>query len=80
MLGSRLGEKLVEELVMAESKLRSTQWEKILLDEPDTIDSELLHQELTCLQSKTEMGNKEEILKYLQHLVPTYVPGKGAAG
>ena len=80
MLGSRLGEKLVEELVMAESKLRSTQWEKILLDEPDTIDSELLHQELTCLQSKAEMGNKEEILKYLQHLVPTYVPGKGAAG
>ena len=80
MVGSRPGEKLVEELVMAESKLRSTQWEKILLDEPDRIDSELLHRELSYLRSKAESGNKEEILMHLQRLVPTYVPGKGATG
>jgi FlaA1/EpsC-like NDP-sugar epimerase len=72
MTGSRPGEKIVEELVLAESKLIPTRWEKILLDEPDSIDSGLLHRALQELSAQVEMGDRETILEGLRALVPSY--------
>ena len=72
--GSRPGEKIVEELVIAESQLQATQWEKILLDAPDSIDSNCLREELEKLRVKVETGDRGDILTHLRRLVPTYSP------
>ncbi len=74
LTGVRPGEKLVEELVMSESKLAATKWKKILFDEPDCIDSEHLHIELQGLRAKVEQADRAEIVARLQRLVPSYVP------
>ena len=70
--GSRPGEKIFEELVMAKNKLRATEWTKILLDEPDRIDSDHLHGALAVLHSEVDSCSRGELLTHLQHLVPTY--------
>ena len=75
--GSRPGEKIVEELVIAESQLQATQWEKILLDAPDSIDSNCLREELEELRAKVETGDRGDILTHLRRLVPTYSPVEG---
>ena len=74
--GSRPGEKIVEELVRAQSQLQTTEWNKILFDEPDCIDSGHLREALQALRSRVEWGDRADILAELQCLVPTYTPGE----
>ena len=72
--GARPGEKIVEELVIAEGGLQRTEWGKILLDEPDCIDSAHLHRELEALRSQVDLGDREKLLAGLRRLVPSFVP------
>ncbi len=72
--GAKPGEKMVEELVSTEGQLQVSQWEKILFDEPDRIDSERLHRALEGLRLQIEAGGLEGILRQLKRLVPTYAP------
>ena len=72
--GARPGEKIVEELVVAEGQLQKTAWEKILLDEPDCIDSTHLRRELEALRSQVDLSNRQELMKGLKRLVPSFIP------
>lgn len=67
-IGLRPGEKLYEELLMAEEGLRSTHHEKIYIAKPMAIDVKMLEKELDEL---LELEGKE-LKKKLKKIVPTY--------
>lgn len=73
--GLRPGEKLYEELLMAEEGLKSTQNELIHIGKPIDIDSKKLFGELEdlCVSLKNEKCNIREIIS---NIVPTYQYGK----
>ena len=73
-IGPRPGEKLVEEVVHAAECLRPTQWEKILLDEPDQIDFDCFYQRLKELEICAAAGENERLVALLRKLVPAYAP------
>jgi FlaA1/EpsC-like NDP-sugar epimerase len=72
--GLRPGEKLFEELLMAEEGLAATKHEKIFIGKPLEIDIEELKEELQKLRF-IATGSKEGIIEFMKKLVPTY---KGA--
>jgi FlaA1/EpsC-like NDP-sugar epimerase len=68
--GLRPGEKLYEELLMAEEGIQSTSHEKIFVAQPLFVDYKKLHSEIVALQEIImSNGNLENVLK---HIVPTY--------
>jgi FlaA1/EpsC-like NDP-sugar epimerase len=69
--GLRPGEKLYEELLMAEEGLTATKHEKIHVGKPLDIDMDELKKELQKLRF-VSMGSKEGILEFIKRLVPTY--------
>ena len=74
-IGSRPGEKLVEEVVYSAGRLRSTQWNKILLDEPDQIDFDHFQQQLEELGVCAAAGESNRLVELLKEMVPTYAGG-----
>jgi FlaA1/EpsC-like NDP-sugar epimerase len=71
--GLRPGEKLYEELLMAEEGLQSTKNNKIFIAKPLYCDFALLKQKLEQLRIELEKQPKDEdIKKKVQALVPTY--------
>ncbi len=73
--GLRPGEKLYEELLTAEEGVVATKHEKIYVAKISTQVSEKGFQEqLARLQSIIEQHDKEEIVRWLRQMVPTYVP------
>ena len=72
--GFRPGEKLAEEIVASREGMPLTQWEKILLDRPDEIDSAKLYQDLEALEEGIRGFDWTRIVSLLQRLVPTYTP------
>ncbi|AEE95537.1 polysaccharide biosynthesis protein [Mahella australiensis] len=69
--GLRPGEKLYEELLMAEEGLQATKHKKIYIAQPADYDIRLLKEELEKLRFIL-LGNGDEIVDFLGKLVPTY--------
>jgi len=71
--GLRPGEKLYEELLMAEEGLTATKHEKIFIGKPIFSDLDTLRKELDNLK-RIIMESDEGLVKYMEKLVPTYKP------
>ena len=74
--GLRPGEKLYEELLMADGVLQKTKYDKIFIEKSMTLDSEQLDRELTMLSNILGMeirGLSELIEPIMRKLVPTYI-------
>ena len=69
--GLRPGEKLYEELLMAEEGLTATKHEKIFIGKPMNIDMDELKKELEKLKF-IATGSNEGIIEFVKELVPTY--------
>lgn len=69
--GLRPGEKIFEELLMAEEGLRATKHEKIFIGKALYLDINKLHTELDNLNDLLLM-NPEDIMTFMANLVPTY--------
>ena len=72
IIGLRPGEKLYEELLMAEEGLNSTKNNKIFVGRPEIIDMKELRKHLEELKLIVANGSREELIKKLEDLVPTY--------
>ena len=73
--GLRPGEKLYEELLMAEEGLTETKYDKIHVARPSNIDMEKLEAKLAKLQyllDNTNNEQKDEIKDVISEVVPTY--------
>ena len=71
--GLRPGEKLYEELLMEEEGLTATKYEKIFVGKPVFTDINSLRKELDNLK-RILIGSDEDLIEYMEHLVPTYKP------
>ncbi|WHH61716.1 nucleoside-diphosphate sugar epimerase/dehydratase [Petroclostridium sp. X23] len=69
--GLRPGEKLYEELLMAEEGLTATKHEKIFVGKPIHIDHKTLVHEINALKALV-FGSGEDIGEYIERIVPTY--------
>lgn len=69
--GLRPGEKLYEELLMAEEGLESTQNNKIFVAQPVHTDLEMLRRQIDLLK-EVIMTNADEVMEYVKTIVPTY--------
>jgi len=69
--GLRPGEKLYEELLLAEEGLQATKNDKIYVAQPVFTDLALLKREIEHLK-KIIADNSEQIPDYLKHILPTY--------
>ena len=72
VVGLRPGEKLYEELLMAENKLSETKHEKIFIEMPAKIEYTVLKERITELIDASNKGNKEKVKIELKKIVPTY--------
>lgn len=72
----RPGEKLYEEILSAEEGVESTKFEKILkARKSEEIKSEFLMEKINFLiKTSCQNNNREEIIKLLKEIVPTYTP------
>jgi FlaA1/EpsC-like NDP-sugar epimerase len=70
--GLRPGEKLYEELLMAEEGLSKTKHEKIFIGRPTYANMEELRNSFHELSAILENGTKEELIEKIGKLVPTY--------
>ncbi len=70
--GLRPGEKLYEELLMAEEGLNCTKHQKIFIGQPGFVDISVLRKELEKLKFVMN-GSSEDLIKYVKDMVPTYV-------
>jgi FlaA1/EpsC-like NDP-sugar epimerase len=71
-IGLRPGEKLYEELLLAEEGITATKHEKIFIGKPVHIDIGHLTKELMALDSILISGTKEMIEPIIKKLVPSY--------
>ncbi|MGE4284851.1 MAG: polysaccharide biosynthesis protein [Clostridia bacterium] len=69
--GLRPGEKLYEELLMAEEGLTATRHEKIFIGQPIFADLKMLHGELEKLKDVI-VNENENLNKFMETIVPTY--------
>ena len=71
--GLRPGEKLFEELLMAEEGLRKTANQRIFIGNPLPVDPNLLKSQLSMLEHEAwdECGNMKELVR---EIVPEYQP------
>ncbi|MGL5150745.1 MAG: polysaccharide biosynthesis protein [Clostridium sp.] len=75
IVGLRPGEKLYEELLMAENELSETQHDKIFIEMPANIDYEVLVQKIRNLELVSLKEDKNIIKDELHKIVPTYSNG-----
>ena len=77
--GLRPGEKLYEEILMAEEGLTQTQHDKIHIAKPMNIDMDMIENKLEKLRVLLETANnddKERIKDTIKQIVPTFRDGK----
>lgn len=72
--GLRPGEKLYEELLMAEEGLTKTAHNKIFVGRPSFTELHILEKKLESLFQAASKNNAEQTKKLLMELVPTYKP------
>jgi FlaA1/EpsC-like NDP-sugar epimerase len=70
--GLRPGEKLYEELLMAEEGLQSTSNKKIFIGNQIAVDNATFEDRLTRLRACAESNNSDETVQMLSELVPTF--------
>jgi len=70
--GLRPGEKLYEELLMNNDKLRKTAHDKIFIDKPKTLPLGKLIKQIEDLVFVSKIGNKNMLKEKLKEIVPTY--------
>jgi len=75
--GLRPGEKLYEELLLAEEGLKATKHDKIYIAQPVFTDLALLKRELDII-GKMLNSSAEQIKDYLINIVPTYKKAQGS--
>lgn len=75
-IGLRPGEKLYEEMLMAEEEMKDTANKMIHVGHPIQIDEEKFMEQLDELKEYV-MQEPDDIRGYVQQIVPTYVPKKG---
>jgi FlaA1/EpsC-like NDP-sugar epimerase len=71
--GLRPGEKLYEELLMAEEGLTNTEHKKIFIGKPIDIDKKMIKENLELLQEIVKNEDIELIEYVIKKLVPTYI-------
>ena len=72
----RPGEKLFEEILRAEEGVETTEYEKIFTARSATEESyEFLAEKINLLIKTSSPNNKNEIIRLLKEIVPTYTPG-----
>ena len=71
--GLRPGEKLYEELLMAEEGLAQTEHKKIFVGRPEFIGMDELKKGLEVLKEAVECGDSEKVRTVLEEVVPTYI-------
>ena len=77
--GLRPGEKLYEEILMAEEGLTETKHDKIHIAKPSNVNIEMIQEKLTKLKKLVDTNNneqKDEIKKVIHEVVPTYKEAK----
>ena len=77
--GLRPGEKLYEEILMAEEGLQATKHDKIHIAEPMNINMDMIENKLKKLNKLLETSNNEDkvkIRKVIKDIVPTFRDGK----
>jgi FlaA1/EpsC-like NDP-sugar epimerase len=75
----RPGEKLFEEILSAEEGVETTEYEKILKARSTTEGSyEFLVEKINLLIKTSSPNNKNEIMRLLKEIVPTYTPSKNS--
>lgn len=72
--GLRPGEKLYEELLLNTDTALKTEHNKIFIECPETLSLEELEQRLAVLRQIVADDDREELVRYLTDLVPTYHP------
>lgn len=70
--GLRPGEKLYEELLMAEEGLRKTKYDKIHIGQPGSIEFNVFKKSFTRLDEIIGRGTDEELKELVQCIIPTY--------
>ena len=70
--GLRPGEKLYEELLMAEEGLTNTEYEKIFIGAPSFVDINELTKQLDVLKEVANRNDSEGVKKMMAEIVPTY--------
>lgn len=71
--GLRAGEKLFEEILLSEEGLKKTSNNKIYVGKQIDFDDKKFLDDLKQMQVVCEFCDKDEILKLLKKLVPTYI-------
>ena len=71
--GLRPGEKLYEELLMAEEGMTNTEHEKIYIAKPIDVDKEILYNKLINLMDIIDTLTDDEVKQRVAELVPTYI-------
>ena len=70
--GLRPGEKLYEELLMAEEGLTNTEYEKIFIGAPSFVDINELTKQLDALKEVANRNDSEGVRAMMAEIVPTY--------
>lgn len=70
--GLRPGEKLYEELLMAEEGLTNTEYEKIFIGAPSFVNINELTKQLDALKEVANRNDSEGVKKMMAEIVPTY--------
>ncbi len=73
IVGLRPGEKLYEELLMAEEGLEKTQHSKIFVGRPYVMEMDALEEKLVLLRSAVDSKDNEKIRDIMEEVVPTYI-------
>ncbi|MDK2946233.1 MAG: hypothetical protein PWQ85_1009 [Geotoga sp.] len=71
-IGLRPGEKLYEELLLAEEGLQKTRNSKIFVGKPQEIPYDELMDQLDRLRKAIELNDYEKLIKIIKEIVPTY--------
>lgn len=82
IIGMRPGEKLYEELLMAEENLQETGHEKIFITQPMDFTNEEIEEKLNSLRNiiDNDITDKDIIKQTMKHCVPTYKDPKEING
>ncbi len=73
IVGLRPGEKLYEELLMAEEGLEGTEHSKIFVGRPYAIEMSAMEEKLKLLSDAVSSHDNEKIRDILEEVVPTYI-------
>lgn len=72
IIGLRPGEKLYEELLLNHDLVDKTEYDRIFVEKPITIDFHELEEKLVPLMNSTKSNDRDQIVAELKKIVPTF--------